>query len=161
MTDLEEHSDPWGNNTLHLRVESVRVTWSVSEDEGDIDERLTMELQITTEPQNDDLKPFTDRYRRGWVTLMSMLGEHERKTDEGQPAVGVLGQLDQMLNIRVEVHPTFLAGLSTLVGRTADAPIRVSVQAYKQLSDWNGEDWLLLRHCAVAVGSINVSNEVT
>jgi len=153
--DFEELLDLLGANTVDLRGESVSVRWSVSEHEGAVDERLEMSVRVTTKPRDDELKPFTDRYCEGSVTPMPLKGDH-KPNDEGQLVVGALGQSNDNLTIRVLVSPTYLAGLSALVARLAGAPITVSVRPYKKLSEWNGEGWLHLRHCEIAVGSINV-----
>jgi hypothetical protein len=156
MSDFEELLNLLGANTVDFRVESVSVTWSVSEQEEAVDERLKVSLRVATEPRNDELKPFTDRYHGGWVTLMPLQGEHKRN-DEGQRVIGALGQLNDELSIRVLVNPSYRAGLSTLVARLGGTPIRVSVLPYKKLSEWNGEGWLHVRQCEVTVGSISIS----
>jgi hypothetical protein len=154
--DFEELLDLLGANTVDLRGESASVSWSVSEHEGAVNERLQVSLRVMTKPRDDELRPFTNRYREGSVTLMPLKGEHKRN-DEGQPVVGVLGQSNDNLTIRVLVSPTYLAGLSALVVRFAGAPITISVWPYKKLSAWNGEGWLHVRHCEIAVGFINIS----
>ncbi|PYV01116.1 MAG: hypothetical protein DMG26_14265 [Acidobacteria bacterium] len=157
MSDFEDLQDLLGRNTVHLRAESVSVTWTVSAEEGAVDERLEMILRVTTELRDDELKPFTHRYREGWLTLKPLRGEHERN-DAGQPVVGVLGQSDEALAIRVLVRPTYLAGLSTLMTRAVGSPIRISVWPFEKLWEWNGEGWLHVRHCEVTVGSISLEN---
>jgi hypothetical protein len=156
MSDFEELLNLFGANTVDFHVESVSVTWSVSGEADDIDERLKMSLRVTTRRRDDELKPFTDRYREGWVTLMPLKGEHKRN-DEGQPVIGVLGQCNNELDIRVLISPIYLAGLSSLVARLTGAPITISVWPYKKISEWNGEDWLQVRQCKFIVGCVNVS----
>jgi hypothetical protein len=156
MSEFEELLNLLGANTVDFRVESVSVRWSVSEQDKAVDERLQVSLQVTTLPCNDELKPFTDRYRGGSVTLMPLQGEHKRN-DEGQHVIGALSQLNNELSIRVLVNPTYLAGLSAVVARSEGAPIRISVWPYKKLAEWNGEGWLHVRQCEVTVGSVSIS----
>ena len=76
MNDLEE--------TLDLLVESVSVDWSVSEDEGAVEERLQLNCCVVVRPGSEGvLGPFTGRYREGWVTLMPLHGDHARTQRQG------------------------------------------------------------------------------
>lgn len=91
MSDFEELLDTFGANSIDFRADSVSITWSVSEQEEAVDERLQMSFQVTMKPRDDELKPFTERYREGRITLMPLKGEH-KQNDEGRPVVGALGQ---------------------------------------------------------------------
>jgi len=156
MNDSEGLLDLLGANTVAFRAESISVTWAASEEERAVDERLQISLRVTTEPRDDELKPFTDRFGEGWVTLIALKGEYQHN-DDGQPVIGILGRRNDEIIVRVLVSPTYLVGLSATATRFAGAPIRISVWPYKKLSEWNGEDWLHVRHCEVTVGSINLS----
>ena len=149
-----------GRHTIHLRAESVTVTWSVSGDDHTVDERMELSFHAAIEPaRGDELKSFTAQYREGWVTLKPLLGERERNAD-GQPALGVLGRAlgysDETLDIRVLVQPTYLVGLSTLIARAGGASVKIAVWPFEKLWEWNGEGWLHVRHCQITVGSISL-----
>ena len=109
--------------TLDLLVDSVSVDWSASEDEGAIDERLQLSCQVVVKRQDQKvLGSFTDRYRKGWVTLMPSHGDRARN-DKDQPVVGILFQRDEKLCLRILVNPTYLAGLATLIRGHMGPPI--------------------------------------
>jgi len=140
--DFDASQDLLGRNTIHLRAESVSVTWSVYEDDHTVDERMEISFRVATEPAADELKSFTARYREGWVTLKPLLGERERNAD-GQPAIGIPGRApghsDETLAIRVLVQPSYLVGLSMLVARAGGAPVKIAVSPLEKLWEWNGE----------------------
>ena len=70
MNNFEEPHDVFGRNSVCLRAESVSATWMVMAEEGAVDERLELIVQATTELWDDDeLKPFTQRYPEGWIEI--------------------------------------------------------------------------------------------
>jgi hypothetical protein len=109
MNDSEGLLDLLGANTVAFRAESISVTWAASEEERAVDERLQISLRVTTEPRDDELKPFTDRFGEGWVTLIALKGEYQHN-DDGQPVIGILGRRNDEIIVRVLVSPTYLVG---------------------------------------------------
>lgn len=155
MSTFEELQDALGRNTVCLHAQSASVTWTVSAEESPVDEQQELIVQTTTELRDDELKLFTQRYREGWVTFMPLHGEY-KCNENNQFVVGLLRQSDMTLAIRLLVHTTYLAGLSTILTRPASPPITISVWPYKKLWEWSGEGWLEIRHWEVTVGSINL-----
>jgi hypothetical protein len=156
---LDRLSDRLGRNTVSFVVERVFVRWSVSVEQGSVDERLEISLDVSTEPRDDELKSFTDRYLDGSITLMPLHGRHETN-DQGRPIVGVLlPQQGDTLSIRILVEPTYLTALATLVSKAAGTRITVKIWPYNTYGSGVGKRLLrsaIRKSISVPFGSKSV-----
>ena len=94
------------------------------------------------------------RYASGYVLVRARPND-EDETDEGRRHVGVLGQHDGRLDIRVLVSAHALTAMASMLSHPAHPPVNLWLDLPRdKLSDWDGNDWIDVVEANLAFGSI-------
>ena len=146
MSNFDTLLDALGQNTLHLRPESVFSKWSSFMDGKELTESHELVIAFRTEPAEDKLKPVVERYPKGWVRVVPLRGERQLD-DAGRPAMGVIVEgLAGNLEIGLLIEPAHLGSMSNLIARTSYDSFRIAVRPYKHFWEWDGKKPIFVRN---------------